>query len=321
MNRPPRLRALLERTVDRLLPSRVPVSPRYVQVEIINRCNLRCVMCAITELTRARPRKVLDRDQLAAIVKQLPALERVDLQGIGEPLLNPHLEEIISWCVARSLEVGFVTNGLLFDPDRIDAVLRARPSYVVFSVDSVDPEVFATIRPGADIATLLRTIELFVQRKRELELPGPHVGIMTIAMRHNLQGLPEVIGAAARLGVDGINIKGLNSRPNPDAAAPDEGIALDAVHQAVAQHPDLAVNVAFASDRKTLRCRWPWTAAYITAEGDLTPCCNCPDARDVHLGNLLTAPFASLWNATAYRRFRRELRSGMPEICRSCPDY
>jgi radical SAM protein with 4Fe4S-binding SPASM domain len=60
---------------------------------------------------------------------------------------------------------------------------------------------------------------------------------------------------------------------------------------------------------------------YVTAEGDLTPCCNCPDARDENLGNLLEKPFATLWNGRRYRSFRTRLRTGVPEICRQCPDY
>jgi MoaA/NifB/PqqE/SkfB family radical SAM enzyme len=320
-DRIPWLRARGERRVEGRLPDRVPITPGYIQLEIINRCNLRCVMCSISELTGARKRRHLDVDGFAAIAGQFPALKRVDLQGIGEPLLNRHLEGIIAWCRERSIEVGFVTNGLLFDPERIESILRAGPSFVVFSVDSVDPEVFDSIRPGADIDKILDNLRQMVTARGRLGSGSPHIGMMSVAMKGNLPTIPRVIRKAAELGVDGLTIKGLNPRPNPDLEERDIDAARRAIERAMAEHPDLAVTLAFANDRSRLRCRWPWSAAYITVEGDLTPCCNCPDRRDVDLGNLLDTSFVTLWNGPAYRAFRRELRDGMPPVCRDCPDY
>ncbi len=324
LDRPPALAARARQWVDRALPSRVPVSPTYIQVEIVNRCNLRCAMCSIDELTRARPRRVMTVDEFAAIAEQFPALQRADLQGIGEPLLNPHLEEIIAWGRQRGIDIGFVTNGLLFDAARIDSLLAAGPSHLIFSVDSVDPAVFARIRPGADLERILTTVAATLAARCRLALDRPHVGIMTVAMRHNLAVLPEVVRRAAALGVDGISLKGLNSRPNPELELSDAELTqrvIDEVQAVAAANPALHVALAFATDRSRLRCRWPWSAAYVTAEGKLTPCCNCPDARDVALGDLNAGSFASQWNGPAYRRFRRELKSGMPAICATCPDY
>jgi MoaA/NifB/PqqE/SkfB family radical SAM enzyme len=310
-----------EGRVERRLPARVPITPDYLQLEIINRCNLRCVMCSISELTRARKRRYLDVAGFEAIASQFPALKRVDLQGIGEPLLNPHLEEIVSWCRQRSIEVGFVTNGLLFDEDRIESVLRSEPSFVIFSVDSVDPEVFDSIRPGAELAKILANIRALLDARRRLGLSSPHIGVMSVVMKQNLPTIPDLVRAAAELGVDGLTIKGLNPRPNPELEERDTDPARREIELAMAEFPDLPVTLAFANDRSRLRCRWPWAAAYVTVEGDMTPCCNCPDQRDLGLGNLLDTPLAKLWNGPAYRRFRRELRDEMPAICRKCPDY
>ena len=316
-----RFRPRIEGLVDRRLPARVPVSPTYAQVEVINRCNLRCVMCSISELTAARKRKVLDLEGFTEIVRQMPALRRVDLQGIGEPLLNPHLEEIIRWCNERSMEVGFVTNGLLFDSERMESVLRAGPSFMIVSVDSVDPETFAQIRPGADINALLANIRELLRTRRRLGLDAPHIGIMSVAMKHSLGGLPAVVEAAADLGVDGLTIKGVNTRPNPEVGGGGIDDALAKIREAGERHPDLALTIAVENARDRLSCRWPWTSAYVTVEGELTPCCNCPDARHVSFGNVHERSFSALWNGRAYRAFRRELRDGMPDICRDCPDY
>ena len=51
----------------------------------------------------------------------------------------------------------------------------------------------------------------------------------------------------------------------------------------------------------------------------MTPCCNCPDSRVLSFGNLFETPLAGIWNGREYKAFPRELRSGMPPICRESP--
>lgn len=320
LDRFPTMRRRGEVLVNRRLPAFVPFTPSYIQVEVINRCNLACVMCPIVDLSRARPRRALDASVFVSIVEQLPALRRVDLQGIGEPLLNPHIEAIVAASRARGLEVGFVTNGLLLDEVRAERLLRAGLTHIVFSVDSVDPGVFASIRSGADVGHLLDRIGMFLASRRRLGATT-HVGMMSVAMTLNLESLPDVVSTAAALGVDELTIKGLNPFARPDLQEREPAEALRRIREAAAAHTGLRVVIACENDHSILRCRWPWTAAYVTAEGDVTPCCNCPDSRRVNLGNLFEKPFVQIWNAPAYRRFRRELRTGVPEICRSCPDY
>lgn len=125
----------------------------------------------------------------------------------------------------------------------------------------------------------------------------------------------------ARLGVDGVTIKGLNTSTNPDLEERNVGAALAEIRRAAGECQPLAVTIACEVDRSRLHCRWPWTAAYVTVEGHLTPCCNCPDARNVDLGDLHVTPFSKLWNGPAYREFRRQLASGVPAVCSTCPDY
>jgi len=317
----PRLRRLAERFVDRHLPVVVLVSPTYAQIEINNRCNLRCVMCAISELTAARPLKNMTAPEFAAIASQLPALRRVDLQGIAEPLLNPNLEAIVAWCRAHDLEVGFVTNGLLLEGERVARVLDARPTHIVVSLDSTDPEVYAGIRSGAKVARVLANVAGLVAERARRGAAAPHVSLMAIAMRDTVAGLAEVVRTGARLGVDGVTIKGLNTAINPALEELNVSTAVEAIRAAAAESPRLGVTVACEVDRSRLHCRWPWTAAYITVEGRLTPCCNCPDARVVDLGDLTARPFTKLWNAPAYRAFRRALAHGVPPVCATCPDY
>lgn len=69
--------------------------PKTLYLETTNRCNLKCEGCIIYHGKREVDRDV-SLQEVIEITDQLPRLERVILHGIGEPLLNKALPEIIT---------------------------------------------------------------------------------------------------------------------------------------------------------------------------------------------------------------------------------
>lgn len=318
--RPRNSRALV--SAKELMPSWVAASPTYAQLEVTNRCNIRCVMCPIEELTQARRKKWLKVEELEYILDELPYLEQLHLQGIGEPLTNPYLAEMIAKARARGITVGVITNGTLLDRDKGEAMIRAGLSNITISLDSANAENYQTIRKGADFEEVTRNIRDFVALRKSLGSPTPWIGIMMVAMNNNIREIEEMTLLANRLGVDALTVKGLNPVVAPE-------LKIDAGRRDLAKpesgnnvlRPEFRVNLAYLENSPVLRCRWPWMAVYVTAEGYVTPCCNCPDARQVSFGNLFQQPFRSIWNNASYRAFRNELRDGKPEVCVPCPDW
>jgi len=68
--------------------------PRSIYIEPTSRCNELCQQCPRTLLSREDDRD-LSFDNFRYIVDQFPALERVVLHGLGEPLLNKELPRMI----------------------------------------------------------------------------------------------------------------------------------------------------------------------------------------------------------------------------------
>ena len=91
-----------------------PPLPTNLYFEVTNRCNLPCQTCVRT-FNLHEP----ERDPLPQELKQaaaaLPALRRMVLQGIGEPLLNKKLPEMIRFGKAQGAWVLFNSNGVLLD--------------------------------------------------------------------------------------------------------------------------------------------------------------------------------------------------------------
>lgn len=306
------------------LPERVTASPIYLQVEATNRCNLRCVMCPIEDLTRARRKKRLSVKEFERILNELPYVESLHLQGIGEPLTHPHIAELVACARARGIAAGIITNGTLLDREAGEALIRAKLSSAIVSLDSADAGNYQAIRKGADFQEVTDNIRQFVALRQHLGSPEPLIGIMMVAMHNNVHELREMVRLANDLGVDALTVKGLNTAVAPQLelnTAQQQASEAQRLLAGLALRPGFQVQLAYLERSPVVRCRWPWTRAYVTAEGDVTPCCNCPDARQVSFGNLFNRPMREIWNNEAYRAFRRELRDGMPEVCRHCPDW
>src|SRR5690606_32736075 len=72
-------------------------------------------------------------------------------------------------------------------------------------------------------------------------------------------------------------------------------------------------------------CRWPWEQLYVSAAGELMPCCMVASAERGTFGKVLgdaAAPLATRWHGETAQAFRRALESDAPPpVCRSCALY
>jgi radical SAM protein with 4Fe4S-binding SPASM domain len=72
-------------------------------------------------------------------------------------------------------------------------------------------------------------------------------------------------------------------------------------------------------DKPWSLCRRPWTLMYITANGNVLPCCIAPfverDYDRIILGNVFEKPLKEIFNSPRYQAFRRALLSDQPEHC------
>jgi MoaA/NifB/PqqE/SkfB family radical SAM enzyme len=91
------------------------ISPRVVFIEVTNRCNLLCETCPRTFFKR-EPLRSLTLKEFVDIAEQFPQMQRALLHGIGEPLINRELPQIIRYLKERDVEVIINSNGTLLSP-------------------------------------------------------------------------------------------------------------------------------------------------------------------------------------------------------------
>ncbi len=94
------------------------------------------------------------------IVQQVaPMTELVCLHLMGDPLVHPHFEEIVSICDKYDANIFLVTNGVLMRPDKFDMLLHPRFYQINFSLHS-----FFDNHPNKDPSRYLERIFNFTER-------------------------------------------------------------------------------------------------------------------------------------------------------------
>ena len=95
---------------------------------------------------------------------------------------------------------------------------------------------------------------------------------------------------------------------------------------ALAEELDVTLNLprlhAAAPTSGAGHCTWPWDGVYLTARGEMLPCCMVGTPDRANFGSVAEAPLAAVWNGAAARSFRAALAGSQPpRICTSCALY
>jgi radical SAM protein with 4Fe4S-binding SPASM domain len=328
-----------------------PPLPTELQVEVTGACNLACKMC----LVRYRPKLgkaegAMSFATFKAIVDRLPALERITLQGLGEPLLAPDLFRIVEYASRRGIRMGFNTNGTFLTEPKAERLVRAGLDWLNVSLDGASQQTYEAIRHGSDFARVTTNIAGLARTMRRLGAEKPTLSLVFVAMRGNIHELPALVRLTREWGIGRLFVQNLShSFSDTDPAGSYSAIREFAHEEALwatedkaeaerifARASGLAENLGVelrlprleepARRRRkpgTPGCHWPFSAAYVTHDGKVQPCCMVMGCDRAVLGDTEREEFPVIWHGDDYRRFRDGLLSDRdpPEVCRGCSLY
>ena len=177
--------------------------PSKLFVEVTTRCNLSCAMCVKRTDGGCSPEGDLSMPLFGALAPAFPGLEALILNGVGEPLLHPRLEEMIRSArerMPRSAWVGFQTNGLLLSPERAVSLARSGLDRICISIDAVSPETFRKVREGGELEGVERALAAMSSARTACGRPDLQVGVEFVVLRGNLRELPAALQWSAARG-------------------------------------------------------------------------------------------------------------------------
>jgi len=300
----------------------LPPFPLSLMIEPANICNLRCPTCPTGAGKLNRPPRLMRFEEFKSIVDQSRIyVEDIVFWNYGEPFINPDLLKMIKYAVSSGIHVITSTNGEFFKSlDFALQVVRSGLQHLIICLDGADQETLSIYRKGSDFNSIIRSIELIIQAKRELKSNTPRVEIQFILMKHNEHQRERMKIIAGELGVDhycektvGINANDPEFQEQAEKFLPRD-ISLSRYY--------LRKDGTYGLKGKPGNyCDWVYERTVINSDGTVVPCCY--DLYSEHImGNVFEESLKSIWTNDKYQSFRegiRKNRAGIP-ICNICSE-
>jgi len=141
-----------------------------LRLDIINKCNLRCVMCHFSdEAIFKRPTRQLTAAEFEKLFDQIGASVRQVMLSCGdEPLVSKHRPAILEYLAREHPQVAieFCTNATLRAPIR-NLILQTGVARLLFSIDAVSKPLLESIRAGCRYEQVLGNIMALRDLRRQ----------------------------------------------------------------------------------------------------------------------------------------------------------
>lgn len=243
---------VLYRTKWHLLPKFNLISdfPLHVDIEVTNKCNLRCTMCVQASKEGRKNQGEINFNMACNILEAIGngRVFSVKFNWMGEPMLYRKLPDLIAYAKSQKVpEVQLNSNGTLLTPQLSRDLIKAGLDRIIFSVDGFSSATYDKIRIGGKYTDLLKNLNKF------LELKGnkvrPFVRVQMCVGKENQHEVPAFIDYWSHLGVqvgiiDRQDRRGQLSKKSVESVGPIK-----------------------------VGCRQPWQRLTISHEGKVFPCC------------------------------------------------
>jgi MoaA/NifB/PqqE/SkfB family radical SAM enzyme len=173
-----------------------------IYIEPTSQCNLSCRTCirnAWDEPMGQMSDAIFER--LMSSIRELNYSPTIFFGGSGEPLMHPHIAEMVAEAKKASNKVELITNGMLLTEERSHELILAGLSTLWISVDGASPESYADIRIGAALSDIFKNIARYRDQYRLIIGGEPDIGLVFVAMKRNIADLPELLRMSTKLGI------------------------------------------------------------------------------------------------------------------------
>jgi len=278
-----------------------------------------------------RDKGFMSLDMLTGLADDLVDLgtKRVELVGRGEPTLHPQFEKVVEILKGRGLHVGCATNASLLTPERCEHLVRHGFDRIVVSLNAgtrdTYPKVHTTETPER-YDRVLENLKTLKETKARMGKEDPRVMLSFVIQTTNWHEGFEMIERAREVGADQVLFKYAIAYPGIEWIELDDAQKLEFsaklpefIERAESYGIDLKVEPPIGDKtadprlyhKKTetvyskIPCYIGWYFALVTAEGSVSPCCQCME----QMGHLKDQRFKDVWYSERYAEFREQQKT------------
>ena len=301
-------------------PRRTPPSVELVHrlenvsLEITNQCNLQCKHCYADsgkkredELTVSEIRRLID--ELADM-----GVLSLTFTG-GEPLMHPHIFELMEYARKMPLTVVLFTNGTLLTRDVVQKLKELHVYRVNVSIDGPDADTHDQFRG------VRGSFEKIIKGITYLKEAGIAIHASTSLTKMNYRRVREILTLLRKLGITDSKLWPPTFTGRSEKA--DIFISPEEFREAVkdmrafnraGMNPE--EKTEFRYSRKPENCGVGWSALSVKCNGVVTPCPSF--GEDFSLGNVRKKSVKDIWCNSPFLNKLRKISVYESEPCRSC---
>lgn len=146
---------------------------------------------------------------MLSLVKEAADLgvREIRIPGSGEPLLKDGILEIMSEIKKHDMHGMLITNGTLFDEDRVAHLVRIGWDVITISIDSPVKETNDRLRGKGAFEKARRSICWFNDEKKREGREKPFLRINMVLTNENFSQLEEMIGFAVENNIGDVQVQ------------------------------------------------------------------------------------------------------------------
>ncbi|MCJ7616102.1 MAG: radical SAM protein [Desulfobacterales bacterium] len=269
--------------------------PTKLHIEITNVCNLGCIMCPRSYMSRKKG--MMDMGLFKKIINESKGkVEFIYLHLFGEPLMHPHIIDMIKYCKEAGIFTGLATNATLLDNVKSKEIANSGLDFMVISFDGINKEEYEKIRRGGNYEKTLEYIKGFLQIKGK----KPHTVLQLIYMNFTRDKIKEYTNFWGSFNIEAVRIKPLQTWSGE-----------------IENINELSTKEYFKGQKP---CDRPWRHLCILWDGTATPC-EFDFNGAYPLGNIRDQSIEEIWNNERIIELRNQHIShniNEVKICKSC---
>jgi MoaA/NifB/PqqE/SkfB family radical SAM enzyme len=193
-----------------------------------------------------------------------------------------------------------------------------------FSFDGSKKETIESIRKGINYDHVIGNMRLMADLKKRHHRKNLTLLIRYVAMRSNIEELPDLVIKASQWGIDVVEVTYLNVSNGMDKneslfyySSLAKRFFVKSAEVAKSVNIRIILPEAGNETRDVKICSRPWQFIKIDPGGSVR---FCYKAWENPIGNILSADFFDLWNNYHYRLIRKTINSEKPyfKYCKVC---
>lgn len=275
--------------------------PVSVDLSVTNFCNHRCVWCYYRGYLEAH-RVMLDKKILIKLIDELSLLgvKGINFTGGGEPLTHPALVEAMEYAHSKGIDVGLITNGVLFDEDKIKRLTKIA-RFIRVSLSSSEEDSYIKFQKAhkGDFKKLTQNLEWLGKYAKKTECL---TGVLFLLEPNTQPELLKTISLAKKAGLKFFEARLIKTTSafNPKALTGLNKLLFDKAKKYADENFDVILREelirakpGYGKSYKT--CYSHEFVTSISAEGDVYICCEFEGRKEFAFGNVKNEPFKKIW--------------------------